>query len=362
MADLQFLIADAITGVDRGELKPSAYAFNEPIWGAGQLEMTIPLPKAASKISSLRMLTEPDKTAVYVLLNNRVLFCGPINFRNYTPGQPAVRLRAQSWKAWFYTRIYPTRLYKTAYDQYKIAQDLIDFAANDIAAPSFLRTADLSGKTRDFTVEPGWSIGKALDEFGSRDGGFEWSVSARRSAVQGQFDRYVDLYEEGAVRSNAVLLNLDTTLTQNKIAVGDIEEDGSPLRTKIWGVGEGTWPDVKIVSDSDPSLASGLVLLREEWMSWSGVVSSQTLFDHARAERIVRSYPFTQIDVSHPISKPNILNYLPGDRARLRIVDPWYSVDQAGIRIVDRAVSKSESEPAVATVTLDMLDVREDLA
>ena len=97
-------------------------------------------------------------------------------------------------------------------------------------------------------------------------------------------------------------------------------------------------------------------------MSWSGVIDSVTLFDHARAERLVRSQPVVALDVTHIADKPSILNYRVGDRARLRMLDAWLDIDQSGIRIVDRAISKAETGLLTATVSLDLLDVREDLA
>ena len=52
----------------------------------------------------------------------------------------------------------------------------------------------LSGLVREYTVEPWWSVGYALDTFAQRDGGFEWDVLLRDNAQTGLPELYVELY------------------------------------------------------------------------------------------------------------------------------------------------------------------------
>lgn len=361
MAEFDILVAPILGNETVGQLEPSEFAFNGPVWGGGQFNCRITLPRGRELTQSLKTNTDPNDTmALYVVRKGQILFGGPINYRSRVPGSTSIEVKAQSWKAWTYDRLYKDQVVKTNYDQSQMAIDILKFMQSEPGTPPVLLPSLLTERKRDFTIEPGWSVGKALDSFASRDGGYEWDIQSRYGS-SGYIEHYAMLYEVGALRSNQALLMLDQTSSVNRINVGGITEDSTERRSRIWGAGEGTYPDITVVKDQDPYLKDGGLLLREAYMSWSGVSQAQTLFDHARAERVLRNIAIQTVNVEHPTLGPDISVYQPGDRARLRIHDTWDSIDYRGVRITDRSISKNVDKIAVATVTLDLTDVRMDI-
>lgn len=355
---LEFHVHEILTHKPIGRLDPSAFAFNEPVWGAGEFNGSVTIP-AGKDVTSLKRRTIPDQVELYITQGSTYHWGGIINYRSRKPGTQTLSIKAQHWKAWLYTRIYPGKLVYASRDQYQMAYDLWDFAANDVGCPTLFRSSGLSGTLRQFTVEPFKSVGQLLDEFGSRDGGFEWSVSIRLGAQTGLPEPFLELWEQGAERSQRSALFLDQKTTHNNISVGDIAEDATERRPRVWATGDGGWPDQLFVKDEDPELATNTILLREAASNYGGVVLAATLFDHARSDRVARNVPLSTIPVDHPVDQPNIKDYRVGDRARLRINDEWENIDLRGVRIVDRAVSKQGGQATIATVLLDLTDVKD---
>lgn len=355
---LEFHIHDVITHEPIGRIDPKSFGFNDPIWGAGEFSAELTIP-ANTDVTALKRRTIPDRVELFVRQGDAFHWGGIINYRSRKPGTQVLSLKAQHWKAWFYTRIYPTKLFYASRDQYQMAYDLWDFAANDYGCPRLYRGSSLSGTLRQFTVEPFWSIGQALDSFGQRDGGFEWSVGFRMGSQTGLPEMFLELWPIGSERSLRPALFFDQKTTRNSISVGDIPEDATERRPRVWATGEGGWPDQPVAKDEDPGLASGGTLLREASANYSGVLKIQTLFDYARSSRVARNESLSVLAVDHPYDQPSIKGYRPGDRARLRINDEWENLDLKGCRIVDRAVSKSLGKTTIATVMLDLTDVRD---
>lgn len=354
----QFHIHDLFTHVPIGKLDMRYFSFNDPIWGAGTFDGAVTIPHGKD-VDSLKRRTVPDQVEIFALQGSSFLWGGILNYRSRKPGTQNLVLRGQAWKAWLYTREVPTKWIYDSKDQWGMAYDLWDFAAADKGCPKLYRGATLSGVMRQFTVEPFWSVGQALDSFGQRDGGFEWSVGFRLGSQTGLPEMFLELWNIGQERSSRSSLFLDQKTTRNNISVGDIAEDASERRPRVWSTGEGGWPDQPFTFDEDPELDNGRVLLRETDTNYGGVIDTTTLFDHARSERVARNTPMNTISVDHPINQPDVKSYRSGDRARLRISDEWEDMDLRGVRIIDRAVAKSPDQPSVATVVLDLTDVEE---
>lgn len=355
--DLKFMVHEALTHEPIGQLDPKAYGFNDPVWGGGSLEMTLTIPTSKG-VQSLKDRTRPDEVELFVLQDDTFLWGGPINFRSRRPGSKELTVKAQHWKSWFYTRLVPDKWFREV-DEFDMIFELWDFALDDYGTPQMIRGTGTSGKIRQFTVDPFWSVGKALDSFGQRDGGFEWSLGFRSGSQTGLPEIFLELWEPGAARGLNSLLFLDVGESQNKIAVGEIPEDATEKRPRVWSTGEGGWPAQPFTKDEDPALKDGGILLREEMIN-SNATEMDTLFDQARAERLKRNNPLSILPVDHPHTRPNVKDYRSGDRARLRIRDEWTDMDLRGVRIVDRAISKKPGSSTIATVQLDLADVRED--
>lgn len=357
--EIQFLVAGVLSNEEMGFIEPYDFKFNDPVWGAGSMDLKVSIPRGKGQVEALKRRTQPDLVAVYAVSNGVILAGGPLNYRQRVPGSPTLDLKVQSWKGWTYDRLYTDRVIKTNYDQSQMAIDILNFMQKEPGTPAVLLPAKLEERKRDFTIEPGWSIGKTLDSFGERDGGFEWTIRSRFGP--NGIEHYAVLYEHGALRSGRAMLMLDASKSTNKINVGNLTEDASERRARIWGAGEGTYPDIELVKDEDPTLKDGEILLRESYMSWSGVVLAKTLFDHARAERVLRNIPLQTVSVEHPAFQPDIRFYQSGDRARLRITDQWEAIDLVGARITDRTISRNKTSITTATVALDLTDVRADI-
>lgn len=357
--NLRFFVHDVLTMERLGELDPKSFAFNDPVWGYGELKMVHTFSRGNT--GRLKRLTRPDEVAIFVKDGQNYLWGGIVDFREYQAPTTSVQINAHHWKSWFYTRLMKDKLIKTAYDKYSMAYDLVDFAcaATEKGVPKISRMRTLAGQTGQYTVQPMWTIGQALDSFGQRDGGFEWSIGFRDNSQTGLPELLFELWAVGAERSSRPTLFLDQTKSTNNVKIGQWREDATERRSRVFATGDGEWPDQLVVPDEDPELKSGRILLRESASNYSGVIRAETLFDHARAERVARSLPQQAIPMSHPVDQPDIKTYRAGDRARARISDEWIGdLDISGIRIVDRAVSKEIGSATTATVLLDFSDIK----
>lgn len=359
-----------LTNTPLGELDPFAYKWNSPVWGAAECEISLAYQLASVEATKRRTATGTSALYVTHRESGICLFGGPIMTRTPNRRVPQMSLKAVSWKAWLYERRLPSRWVFENYDQLKMAYNLIDFAAGipvsdfgtagDNGCPVIKRETTLSGVMRDFTITPGWSVGKALDSFGQRDGGYEWDIKCR-DAGDGTHELYFETFEPGETRSSRPLLYLDSRDSTNRINIGQDVEDASESRSRVYALGDGQYPDQLVIPDEDPGLKGGQVLLRESDTTHSGVTQTGTLFDHAHSERLARSIITKSIPIDHPVDSPPITSYEAGDRARLYVSDAWDTLDVTGVRIIDRTINKDSGSPPTATVLLDMTDIKNEV-
>lgn len=353
-----FKVFGALNNLPRGELDPSAWKFNDPIWKGGSAELTLAIPY---DVASLKRRTEPDAVQLAILEDDKYLWAGPINLRGRASGAGKINIKAQHWKSWLYTRLIPQKWFRTQ-DKFAMAYELIDFAVNDFGCPKIIHGSTLSGNpAQEFTINPFWSVGQALDSFAQRDDGFEWTINFRSNSITGLLELYLELFQPGEERGYRPTLLLDASDTQNRINLGELKEDATERRPRVFALNDGQWPDVLVVSDTDPALKNGGILLRESSSSYQGVVLAPTLFSQARSERIARTVPMQDLAVDHPVDQPKVSSYRAGDRARLKIKDDWEDTDIRGVRISDRVVTKTSGKDAIATVMLDLTDIKEGI-
>lgn len=359
MTDVEFHAHEMLTGKPLGTLDPKSFAFNDPVWGAGGLEMMFAIP-TGKRVSALKNRTQTkDRVQVFALKDDTFLGGFIINFRSRQPGGTELKVKAQSWKAWLYNRHPITTTWLRTREQYAMAAELWAAAGVGTGTPTMMpAVAATTGTTRAYTIEAYTSIGKALDDIALMDGGFEWSIGYRYSRSTGLPEMFLERWAIGQQRSRSAMLFLDQQTSRNRVAVGEIPEDATEYRSSVIATGEGGVEVEKSARDDDPELASGVMLRREEVMNY-GETKSQNLFDNARGERIRRQLPYSTIPVDHDANLPNVSSYRPGDRARLRVRDDWDDIDVSGVRITDRVVRKESGGLLMATVTLDLTDVSE---
>lgn len=360
---IRFYINEVLTHVNIGMLDPTTWSYGDPLIGIGEAVFEVAIPSTLDSNSVLQRII-PNMFEVVITdgdldRGGAILWAGWIDQRVPDPQHAKVSFHATHWKGWFYRREIPPATFPENFiekDQYSIAYDLFDFAIASPGAPALFRGGALSGISRQLTVKPWWSVGEAVDDVAKRDGGFEWSIGFRLGGQTGRLELFLEVWAPGATRSSNLSLLLDNTRTTNRINVGVVGEDGTVAATRLYATSDGDEPI--FAKDESPLLTSGTILLLERHTTYQDNRNAVTLFDYARAERLERDLPFTTIPVSLGIDAPAVSSYRVGDRARLRLRDAWRDLDRSGVRIVDKSVSKSVGQPALATVSLDMTDVR----
>lgn len=204
---LKFYCHETLTGKLLGQLETSTFSFNSPISGHGEAHLTMPIRLGSENY--LKQITRPEEVSLYIKEGNTFLWGGPIITRPHAPGSPVFSIVAKEWKSWLYSRALMSLIVKTAYDQYQMAYDLIDLATIGVkGAPAISRGSTLSGTTRDFTVQPTWYVGDALDSFAKRDGGFEWFIKVRSNTYTGLPELFLMVYPQKGEHSSRRVLSL----------------------------------------------------------------------------------------------------------------------------------------------------------
>jgi hypothetical protein len=136
-------------------------------------------------------------------------------------------------------------------------------------------------------------------------------------------------------------------------------ENAKEKRNRVTALGEGTPPDQIYATDSDPQLAAGFTLLREQVTGpYSGVTTAETLFGHASAERLARGAAVQSLSVDVNANTVPSTDYTVGDRARLVIVDEWLDLNLEAVRIIDRTLKGGVGTAQTAQLTLDLNDAK----
>lgn len=388
---VSFVIADSFSGKPVGDIDPATYQFNDPLafGGGGSFSATVAIPTNKQASNRLKRLTALDVNTIHCLYDDEIIPCSSyiINFRSRTPGSNVLTIKGQQLKTWFYQRFIVSYKFgisnglnlqwtegysRLGVDEYQHVANLMAhyFTYDNInglsgIVPISYDGSALSGDLRDLTVPAFTSYGEAFDRIAKRDGGFEWSIGTRKNSQTGYFEYFMELWSPGALRAAEQLLYLDNKDTTNKVTFGEWAEDASGAASRVFASGDGSAPAIPTAYDQDPALGDPLllgdedrtgVLLREAVSNYSGVVHTDTLFDHARAERLARGQATLAVNCDVSIDQPKVSSYRTGDRARVRVVDDWDEIDLEAVRIVDKTVTKNSGSAPVSTLSLDLAD------
>lgn len=369
---MEWRACDPMTGRIMGILRPSSWSCSDPLIGAGGGSMEVPV-SATSRATRevVRSLTKPDDTIAYALWDGATyLWTGMLTDREWRRKTGTLSVTLEDWRAWFYTAVLrPTAttggllsttgdFIRTGTEQAVLMRQLAELALDDPAAPEIIpQPPGNTGVLRDLTVRRWKNMGEALDQLGGRERGMEWWVEA---VPHPSLAGYVQWQWKAAYpgrSSRSFPLSLSSTPRGGNLSDYSWPESSKERRSRVTALGEGEAPDTVAATDSNPLLAGGTVLLREQVSGpYSGVTSRATAFGHAQAERLSRDAAVQSVTVTVDANRVPPSTYVTGDRARLRILDEWLDVDLEGARIIDRTLKGGRTTPFTADLTLDLND------
>ncbi len=352
-APVKFSLFHVLTGEPMGTIDPSSFAFNDPLNANGELNCKLTIPQDVKATMSLRQILIPDVTAIFVSSGSNILFDGIVNYARPNDGYTQLDIKAQKFRAWSYSRKFAFEGVMSG-DEFVVATDILKLlhGTEFLGWPKIALPRNIfSGRVRELTIQAGWSGGQALDEFGDVDDGFEWSTSGR-IGKNGLPESFYELWHAGQTRSARNLVVYDSSAITNPVSMEAPGRDTTTRLSKVFAQGEGSFPDRAMAWDEDPEGVTGKVLRREAIITISGVTDPAVLFEYARKARLDSMLGSRIIKITQGTA--NLNNFRSGDRCRVINKNLWESVDVAGARIIDKAVSKDSGSPVRVTVLVDL--------
>jgi hypothetical protein len=348
--------------------KMSGVSWSETVNGNGTFSGTIAMPDDDVTQTMIKVATEPDESAIFIrnTATNNWDWCGVVTEQEWDRSKNTIVVTAVEFRSWPYQVFLGPKLDLTgdnAYgwagvDQLTIARDIITYATTGgitDGRPQIAIGDEVSGKVRDLNIK-GLDFkyaGELLDTISTRDGGFEWYLEPRTSAVDGLPELVLRLYfpQRGGIIDGLLFKSTDSG--GNLVVDGSIKKSSTERRTRIWTVGSTETSPFAV--DSDPAIPSGYTLLRERLTNYSTVTNRTTLASHARAERLFRSPKLNLLTVKVTETNPDVSTYRTGDRGRLILKDRMYDLDLPSVRIISREITPA-SGAGVVKLTLDLND------
>jgi hypothetical protein len=358
----RFLACDALTGASLGYLDLQDVTFNGPVTGVAQLTGKAYVQPSQDR-DTLDQLTQPDQVALYAVAGGTYWWGGVIQSRPWDPASRSRTITAMAWKGWLALRfigpnaaanpVSDVTYTNTNTDQLVIARSILAAAIAGNGTPNIMTGAELSGVNRD------------LNWLATRGKGFEWNIEVRPDNLTGHptlwFVPYYPARGSGqpaislTVRSAIALTS--TGKNGNCSIEGTIDDSAVNRRTRVWATGKGTPPDQLMAFDDDPDLAADLSLIKETKTGYTSISAVTTLAANARAERVFRSVPTSQVTVRATFAEVDPTRYGSGDRVQLFYQDEGVTLDFDAVRIVDVAITVNSGQIVdSALLTIDLSD------
>lgn len=369
-----FQVYDILTRRFLADLPLYDVGFNDPLEGAGSLEASLTLSRVPAQVRRQLKAAIQYKTAwLFCYFGSMIPFHGQIVAAPWSPSTSTLTIRADESRTWLDTvHLATTRTKSYAWsqvEQCQIGRDIIRAVSGPGGGrPVIGVDATVSGVRRDLTI-PAQSFrvaSEAIDSVAGRDGGFDWTILARDSSVDGAPELYFQSWFPER-RSPARPVHLLQQVEAPGVGQGNIldtlawPEDASAARTRVYALGDGEAPAQMTAHDDDPELTAGRAVLREKTVSYSGqgITKAATLAAHAATERAVLSETVSTLSVPVTLENPAYGTYQTGDRFRLVYRDEWMDVDLPAVRCVDMAVRcvQADGRDSV-TLELDLSDLR----
>jgi hypothetical protein len=342
-------------------------SYDDYIGKTGSLSGTIPVPNAATA-RRIRDVLLPGRTMLYLerstTFGSSIVWAGILWTRTPTRdarGFWSVPIQAAGLESYFREhRFVGTTVTWTGVDQVEIARELI--------ATSQLDTGANMGIEIDYTVATGVlrtktiymqdlaRVGKAIDELGALQGGFEWRINCYKDST-GARHRTLQLGSTYGLLPNSSTVGVyritvgsqDTILSSpGPITAYSLPEDGT-LQANTW-ISRGATVNINLAAQSFPLISGPLTTPADYAAGWPRLdgssdytsIDQQALLDaHAQADLAAalrpRYIPSVTV-LTGVVDQPALGSYV-----RLRITDDWYSEGYQGrFRVVGLKVTPEE--------------------
>ncbi len=270
-----------------------------------------------------RSLIDPARRVVYVERDGQITAGYILWQASGSSRDGSLRIAGEGIWSYFARRLIRTRKTYTATDQLAIARGLVNYAQSEAGGDIGLVVgAETCGVTRSRTypAEERKPVAEAVEQLAGVDGGFDFAVESAWTAGEIE-NRLVLSYPRRGRRTDLVF-----TLGDNIVQLTQ-DVDGGRAANRVDTLGDGEGDAVPIATAADANLLDAYPLL-ERATAWSGVKTTATLDQHARAELAALGSPPDLLTVS--VRSTDLVplgSWIEGDDVQVRARDGWIDVD-----------------------------------
>ena len=350
---ITFKLFHVMTGFVIRTIDLDNWTFTELSQGPGTLTANVRADKR------LHPLLTPDVYGIAVIDDGDCVWCGIIRDRPWKRRQKTIQIGCEDMSSIFYDLLVrPAQgdylVVTTTKQQVTIFKDQIDRALADPALPVFGQDiAKPDGIQREATFRIFSNVGENLNKLAQRENSLDWWVTGDLDEDGRRLIYTVHVGSRGFMDYPIRAISNDRG---GNITEYEWPESSSGKRNREYATGDGEPPDVPWAMDQDPLLSSGSVLLREGTTSWSGVTVADSLFGHARDQRLYYSTINETAIITLKADRPDYRTYTVGDRVAIDIDDEWMEVELPGAAITAREISGGRGNPHVVKLTVATSD------
>ncbi|WP_431980798.1 hypothetical protein [Streptomyces qinglanensis] len=351
MSQYRYLFADLRTDQLLDQLPVQGVTFDDYIGKTGALSGTIPVADAGMA-ERVKRAVVPGRTALWIERGPDLWWGGIV--WTMTPGVDdrgavSVAIQAATFDSYWDHCILRDTLEAVQEDQFDIARDLVQYAAEQEGGDIGIRTdaSRASGVLRDRTYSryDSTRVREALDHLAGVENGFEWRVQVYRDAATGERVKRLQLgYPTIQAGAAPIMLTypgnvLTYSWPQDATGMANVwqsrgatdnnnqAQDSRPIMSTLWSYPDklkNGWPRLDGSSD------------------YNTVERLDTLDEHARAD-LARAKDPVVIPTVKARLDGQVTPALIGAPVRLRIRDIWFSVGlDADYRVVGLHVTPAQ--------------------
>lgn len=360
--EYNFVVEDLRTNRIVAEYPFKSVKYNNLIKGIGKLTGKIGLTPEIMKQNPRKTL-ETGIHGIYVLRDFDPVWCGILQVMQYDEASNSVTITANTFEAWFESRIQARDINVKNVDQFEIARQYVN-SGGAAAAMNIEVDTSMSGVKRErnaYAYELN-TIADELSRLSNLINGFDYRVIPYRDEATSKLRRklifgYPNI-SNNTKDSPAYLFESNRNIIDSKIT---FSSDDSAMRVYTIGEGEGTSQKVAIADDTE-SLAVGYPRY-EKSASYKGVKIHSTLVSHAHSLLEENLNPITEIDIKvRGNSDPYVGAYVPGDWVRIKLDNIWFPEGyDRSFRISDIEVNLEDSGLETVSMKFSGPDIRDNL-